>query len=48
MKNLNKLGLQELTNQELLNVEGGSIFSKAWNWLCDSVSNAWEAGKNYY
>ncbi|MDR1500980.1 MAG: hypothetical protein LBT43_00805 [Prevotella sp.] len=28
---LSKLGVQELNEQELLTIEGGSIFSKAWN-----------------
>ncbi len=35
MKNLNELGVQELTNQELLEIQGGSIFSKAWDWVKD-------------
>ena len=40
MKDLNEMGLQELTQQELLEIEGGNIFRKAWNWLCGCVMNA--------
>ncbi|MFV0537313.1 MAG: hypothetical protein ACK5M3_08060 [Dysgonomonas sp.] len=37
MKNLNELDLQELTNQELLEVEGGSRLSWVLGFLCHNM-----------
>lgn len=48
MKDLNEMGLQELTQQELLEIGGGNIFRKAWNWLCSSVMNTISAGRSDY
>ncbi|NDV68609.1 hypothetical protein [Dysgonomonas sp. 25] len=36
---LEKLGLRELTEEEMITIEGGSIFTKAW----DGIKNAAEA-----
>lgn len=51
MKNLDldKLGVQEMTQEEMLLVEGGSIFTKAWGgikegakWVANAAEDTWE------
>jgi bacteriocin-like protein len=41
--NLKDLGVQEMNETELMNVEGGkNIFEAAWDWICEAAEDVWD------
>jgi hypothetical protein len=44
MKNfdLNAYGVTEMSQQEMLSIDGGNIFKDAWNAICDAAETVWD------
>jgi hypothetical protein len=39
---LSAYGVMEMSQQEMLSVDGGNIFADAWNAICDAAGAVWD------